>query len=156
MVRLVPLSQADYEAWIAQTIEEYAQEKVRAGNWSSEEALQRARDEFQQLLPNGVATPNTYLRSIEDAASGAKVGQLWLAVRDPKAGRAFIYDFRIDEAYRRQGYGFQALRALDEFARELGMREIGLHVFGHNYAARALYDKAGYEVTNVNMARKLG
>jgi len=156
MVRLTLLSQADYEVWIARSIEEYAQEKAHAGNWTSEEAPRRARDEFQQLLPNGLATPNTYLLSIEDEASGRKVGLLWLAIRDPRAGRAFIFDFRIDEPYRRQGYGFGALRALDEFARELGMTEIGLHVFGHNHAARALYEKAGYEITNVNMVRKLG
>jgi predicted GNAT family acetyltransferase len=30
-----------------------------------------------------------------------------------------------------------------------------LHVFGHNQVARALYEKIGYEVTNVLMSKKL-
>ena len=32
---------------------------------------------------------------------------------------------------------------------------ISLHVFGHNRVARALYEKLGYETTNVNMTEKL-
>jgi RimJ/RimL family protein N-acetyltransferase len=155
MVQLTPLSQADYENWIVTTIDEYAGEKVRAGNWPANDALRRARAEFQRLLPNGLATPNNYLLAIVDPASGTRVGMLWLAIQDRDTGRAFIYDFRIDEPYRRRGYGLQALRALDDLARDLDIRQIGLHVFGHNLAARSLYEKAGYEITNINMTRKI-
>jgi RimJ/RimL family protein N-acetyltransferase len=154
-VRLEPLSEADYAAWLAQSIDGYAAEKVRAGNWAAERARARAEEEFRQLLPGGLTTPGNHLFSIEDAGSGTKVGIVWLAIRDAARGRAFIYDFLIHEQYRRRGYGLAALRALDGVARGLGMQEIGLHVFGHNHAARALYEKAGYEVTNVSMARKL-
>jgi ribosomal protein S18 acetylase RimI-like enzyme len=44
---------------------------------------------------------------------------------------------------------------LEELARGMGIREVALHVFGHNHAARALYEKAGYEITNINMTRTL-
>lgn len=66
-----------------------------------------------------------------------------------------MYDFLVYEPYRRCGYGWQALQALEQNVRALGLDTIGLHVFGHNHAARALYEKAGYEVTNINMAKKL-
>lgn len=155
MVRLVPLDEAEYDVWVAAAIREYAEEKVRAGNWPAEEALRRAEDEFHQLLPSGRETPNNYLLAIVDPESGEMVGMLWLAILDPQRGRAFIYDFRIDPRRRRRGYGRRALAALDGFARDLGVREIGLHVFGHNLAARSLYEKAGYVVTNVNMSRWL-
>ncbi len=67
----------------------------------------------------------------------------------------FIYDFVIDEAHRRKGYGEQAKLAAEVQARALGYDTIALHVFGHNHAARALYEKLGYEITNINMAKKL-
>ena len=82
---------------------------------------------------------------------------IWFAVRGktpPLA--AFIYDFLIYEQYRKRGYGGQTLRAVDERAKELGIETIGLHVFGHNQAAIALYQKAGYEITDLQMEKKLG
>ncbi|HEX5416435.1 MAG TPA: GNAT family N-acetyltransferase [Chloroflexota bacterium] len=155
MVTLSPMSQTDYERWITATMDEYAGEKVRAGNWPADDAPRRARAEFQQLLPDGRKTPNNHLLAIVDPEGGARVGVIWLAIQDQAAGRAFIYDFRIEEPYRRRGFGLQALRALEALAPSLGVSQIGLHVFGHNHAARALYEKAGYEVTNVSMVRKL-
>ena len=53
------------------------------------------------------------------------------------------------------GYGTQALRAVEERASELGAASVELHVFGHNPAARALYEKVGYETMSVVMAKRL-
>ena len=61
----------------------------------------------------------------------------------------------IYEEYRRRGYGRQTLAALDEKAKELGLDTISLHVFGHNQAAIALYQQAGYQTTSLYMAKKL-
>lgn len=152
------MTAARYEDWHDRAIREYADDKARAGNWPAEEALSRSQDEFSRLLPDGLATPDNWLFSIENAENGTAVGIIWLAALPEQGGagrRAFIYDFEIDAAYRRRGYGTEALKALDEKAREMGFAEIGLHVFGHNLPARALYEKAGYEVTNVNMSRRL-
>jgi ribosomal protein S18 acetylase RimI-like enzyme len=146
----------EYESYLAISIHEYAEEKVQAGNWQLEEALERSTKEFQQLLPEGVATKDNYLYDIEDGALGAKVGIIWLArMMQGTKSIMFIYDFRIDEAYRRKGYGEQAMRAAEEQAKGLGFDTIALHVFGHNHAARALYEKMGYEITNINMTKKL-
>ena len=67
----------------------------------------------------------------------------------------FIYDLRIYDEYQRRGYARQAMLALETKVRELGLDTISLHVFGHNHAAKALYDQLGYEVTNINMSKKL-
>ena len=64
-------------------------------------------------------------------------------------------DIVIDEPYRRRGYGQAAMLALEDSVRSLGLRGIALHVFGHNTAARALYERLGYTVTNINMAKRL-
>jgi len=47
------------------------------------------------------------------------------------------------------------MQALEERVRHLGLSTISLHVFGHNHAARALYEKLGYVTTNVMMSKTL-
>lgn len=156
MVRLVPMTAAEYQPYLDMSVREYAEEKVQAGNWQPEEALERSAKEFQQLLPEGVATRDQYLYTIEDATLGKKVGMIWLArLMQGTKPVMFIYDFRIDETHRRKGYGEQAMLAAEVQAKALGYDTIALHVFGFNHAARALYEKLGYQITNINMAKKL-
>lgn len=81
---------------------------------------------------------------------------VWFATGEKAApDSAFLYNFEIYERYRRQGYGMQALQALEEKVRELGVSKILLHVFGHNLAARNLYEKMGYEITGIHMAKNV-
>ena len=46
-------------------------------------------------------------------------------------------------------------RALLEKARELDLKSIGLHVFAYNKVAKNLYESMGYEVSSLNMIKKL-
>lgn len=155
-VRLEPIREPEYEAWLAQSMAEYAEEKVQAGNYHPDGALQRAEQEYRELLPQGPATPGQHLFSIVDAASGDRVGMIWFAEkqRGPRL-EAFIYDLVVLEPFRRRGYARAAMIAIEDEVRQLGIDRIGLHVFGHNRGAWALYDQLGYEVTNVNMAKKI-
>lgn len=152
MVRLEMMREAVFADYLAQAVEGYAAEHVRAGNWEAEEALAKSAKTYADLLPNGVASPNQYVWEVWDGATA--VGMIWLAVM---GGRpfGFIYDFIIYEAHRRQGYGEQALLAVDAKAKELGLAKIGLHVFAHNEAAHKLYLKMGYADTDINMAKVL-
>jgi ribosomal protein S18 acetylase RimI-like enzyme len=155
MVQLAPMTEGEFRDYLKGAIKGYAEEKVKAGNWTPEEALQRSEGEFTQLLPQGVATPNQHLFTIYDAERN-RVGFIWLAVQDRGSKESgFIYDFAIYPAYRRRGYGAATLRAIEETARRFGLSEIGLHVFAHNATARALYEKMGYEVTNINMHKEI-
>ncbi|MFZ2422705.1 MAG: GNAT family N-acetyltransferase [Anaerolineae bacterium] len=150
------MTPAEFEAYLQPAIAEYAADKIAAGNWSEAEALSHAQRDFADLLPQGVVTPDQHLFTIRDAASARAVGVIWLAVM-PHFGRpsAFIYDLRIFDAFQRRGYGMQAMLAVEHEAQALGMERIGLHVFGHNSAAQALYLKLGYTITNVNMVKHL-
>jgi|GEM_PF-124137 len=154
-VRLVTMAEVDFGRYLAAAIPEYAQEHVRAGNWDAAEAPENAAKAFHSLLPDGVATENQYLYSIEDEERAAVVGMIWFGVFSHNRSRAFICDFAIDEAFRGQGYGTAALRAVEEKVRDLGLGRIALHVFGHNRVARALYEKMGYHVTDLDMAKEL-
>jgi ribosomal protein S18 acetylase RimI-like enzyme len=67
----------------------------------------------------------------------------------------FIYDLFVEEPWRGRGLAGQAMLALEERARQLGLATLYLHVFADNPVARALYDKLGYRVTSLNMAKPL-
>lgn len=156
MVRLVPMTENEFQIFRKYSIESYAQAHINAGNWDSSDALEKAEKEFLQLLPNGVATNKQHLLTIEDGQTGMKVGIIWFAEKQQASHpSAFIYDFLIYEEHRNKGYGKQTLTALEEKVKELGVETISLHVFGHNKIATALYQKAGYEITDIHMAKKV-
>ena len=149
------MTESEFAAFCAYSIQEYAREKVAAGAWAAEQALERAQREYHRLLPQGLATPDNFLYSIVNARRET-VGVLWFAMSDHGAGPlAFVYDIEIAPEFRRRGYGTHALVALETKAREQGLATIALHVFGHNQAARDLYEKAGFGVTDISMAKVL-
>jgi ribosomal protein S18 acetylase RimI-like enzyme len=154
MISLQPMTDPDFQEYLKTSIQKYADEKIQAGNWAPAEAMERSRKEFEGYLPRGVHTPFQYLFNLVNE-DGEKVGLLWYAELTDRPGNAFIYDFEIYDAFRRRGYASQALLAVEKDARQRGLKQIGLHVFGHNTAARELYKKAGYLETNVNMSKKI-
>ena len=156
MTTLVPMNEDEFQMYLEYSIQDYAQENVKAGNWSEEEALEEATRQYQQLLPQGLQTPKNFLFMIADEELGKDVGILWFALRGQGGEQmAFVYDVRIFEEFRRRGYASQAFQLLEERAAELGASSIGLHVFGHNTAAREMYSKLGYLETNVQMVKQL-
>lgn len=72
---------------------------------------------------------------------------------NPRAALRVRLDDEVKPEFRRQGDAKASFDALEPLVRELGLTRIGLHVFGHNPGARALYRKLGYSVTSVNMRR---
>jgi RimJ/RimL family protein N-acetyltransferase len=157
MVQLIPMNKADYEQFLEWAVSDYAQEQVRAGTWKQEDAQQLADKAFESLLPEGLASPNQYLYVLVDETLDRHIGFLWYGLRDGEQEKfVALYEIVIFEAYRRQGYGTESLRALERRVRELGVSKIVLHVFGHNEPARALYKKLGYAERNVTMAKELG
>ena len=58
---------------------------------------------------------------------------------------AFIDELYVDAAYRRRGFGRQAVSFLEQKAREMGVNAIHLEVDRGNDPALGLYRRAGYE-----------
>ena len=81
---------------------------------------------------------------------------IWLRANVDRPIRSgFIFDIFIEEKFRGKGYGKQAMLLIEEKARELKLKSIGLHVFASNRAARNLYESLGYQVSSLNMTKEL-
>ena len=145
----------EYEHWRPRSVAEYAAENVVSGKWSAEEASQKSSEEFEQLLPQGLATPKHHLWTITRVADREEVGVLWINEVEKPQPLAFIYNIEIFEPFRRRGHAMQAMTLLEVEARKLGLGSIRLHVFAHNRAAIPLYEKLGYVATNILMAKTL-
>ncbi len=150
MPNLLPMTQPEIDAFLERSIPEYAQDKVRAGNWTEAESLERSRREFEELLPQGLTTKDNFLYTLHEEDHA--VGMIWIKVDMPGA---FIYEVYIEEQFRGKGHGKSIMLLLEEKAREMGLKTLKLHVFGSNQVARRLYETVGYETTNVNMSKTL-
>jgi ribosomal protein S18 acetylase RimI-like enzyme len=150
MPTLIPMSQPEFDAFLERSIPEYAADKVRAGNWTEAESLERSRKEFEELLPLGLKSEENFLYTLYDDQQA--VGMIWMKTASTSG---FIYEVYIEEKFRGRGYGRSIMLLLEEKAREMGLKSLGLHVFGSNQVARRLYEAVGYEVTNVNMKKTL-
>jgi RimJ/RimL family protein N-acetyltransferase len=156
-ISLVELDDAPYRAYRDHLVRDYAADKVRAGAWSESEAQIRAAKDVDGLLPEGPATRGHFLYSVREDAADAEVGTVWFALRDSGVGRyVWIYDIIINESFRRRGYASRTLELVEAWAKELGAKSVELHVFGHNQGAQALYEKVGYSVTSITMAKQVG
>jgi ribosomal protein S18 acetylase RimI-like enzyme len=150
---LIPMTQPEYEAFVERAIPEYAADNVRAGYWSDSEALEKSREGYEKLLPKGVQTENHYLYTLYDADEA--VGMVWIrADLQSSIKSGFIFELYVNEKFRGKGYGKQAMLLIEEKARELGLKSLGLHVFAVNNVARNLYESVGYEVSSLNMTKK--
>lgn len=154
-LQLTPMTQEQFVPYLANLMTNYAAENVTSGRWRADEAEAQAAKQIQGLLPDGLASENQHLFALTVGA--AQVGVLWFAVQPGGFGPvAFVYDIEIFADHRRQGYATQALHVLAHKAAGLGLVAIRLHVFGHNQAARALYEQTGFVPTNIVMEKRLG
>lgn len=155
MLSLVPMTEAEFAAYLAHAVRDYADDHIRAGDVVPEEALSRAQKDYDELLPEGLHSKNDFLFTLTHGTFGA-IGMVWFELKERRAVKsAYLYDFTIREDLRGKGYGRQALELLEAKLRESGVRSIGLNVFGYNHVARALYEKMGYRITGIGMTKQL-
>jgi ribosomal protein S18 acetylase RimI-like enzyme len=150
------MTDEDFGPYLESGIRDYARQKVISGEWSQQEALALSAADHERLLPDGLNTPDQHLFTVRDSETGEAAAVLWIALR-PKGGRteAYIYDIEVREPLRGRGYGRATMQAAVEMAAKLGAETVGLHVFGHNAPARALYQSLGFVETNVSMSLEL-
>ena len=154
MIKLVPMTQPEFGTYLERLIPGYAADNIRAGYWSEDEALEKARKQTDALLSQGLQTKDHYLYTLYD--DDIAVGMVWLrAELDRPVKSGFLFDVEVKEEFRGKGYGKQAMLLIEEKARELGIKRIGLHVFAYNDVAKNLYERIGYKVSSLNMLKDL-
>ncbi|KVE05133.1 GCN5 family acetyltransferase [Burkholderia vietnamiensis] len=145
MLLMRPMTADEFHAYRTRAVDGYARDLVSSGQNAIDDAASRARACFDTLLPDGLLTPGQTLVQLIDTATGNTVGDLWYAIVAEGPNRTlFVYDLDIVPSRRRQRWATRALDALEAEARRHGVTEIGLSVFNHNTAARALYRACGF------------
>ncbi|MCR8641270.1 GNAT family N-acetyltransferase [Paenibacillus sp. N1-5-1-14] len=151
MITLDVMNSTEFQEYLNTAIHSYAESNVQSGNWSEQESISKAMEQYTQLLPDNEKTADNKLFTIR--FEGEEVGVIWMALKPNNKG--FIYDIKIKEDYRGRGFGKQAMGEIEKVAKEYGLKSIGLHVFAHNPLARSLYEKLGYKETSIVMAKEL-
>ena len=146
----------EFAAYLERAVPEYAEDKVASGQWSEASALELSRQGYDELLPQGLATPGHFLFTLRETGTQAVVGALWYGIQERAGQRiAYVYDVLVEPLHRRKGYATQAFQALEAEVSSRGLCGVALHVFGHNETAQALYARLGYQATNIDMFKKL-
>lgn len=93
---------------------------------------------------------NTHSNGVDQLVGTVEMG---VRVNDPwtQVGRNFLYlsNLAVDPQYRRHGVASKLLVSCEQVSQEWGFHDIYLHVLEHNYQARQLYLKLGYQVHSV-------
>ena len=153
---LKPMSQETFEWYKLHSSPNYARDKVASGEWEEEDALAKARDLFEELLPEGLETPGHHLYEIVDEWDDVTVGMLWFKVEERGGDQiAYVCDIFVKPEHQRKGHASRAFRALEERVKSLGLSGIGLNVFGNNVQAHRLYERLGYEPLNIYMWKQM-
>lgn len=155
MIELRDMTEKEYTSFRKQSLEDYKKDKMRANGYTEEEALQISKDSFLHFLPEGFYSKDNFLLMLEDEKNNI-VGHLWYCIQGAENNRkSYICDILIYEEFRGKGFGKSSMLALEEHVKKKGILHIGLHVFGFNDIAISLYRSLGYEVTDLNMEKKL-
>ncbi|QAS50871.1 GNAT family N-acetyltransferase [Halobacillus litoralis] len=156
MVMLEKMQNDEFKKEVVDLKKGYAEEKVKAGTWTEEEAMQKSEETFRYLLPDGLSTNNHYFLSIFDQAAKINIGYFWYHF-DPEQSQkeAFIYNFVIYETERGKGFGKKAITALERHLKGTGVKKLSLHVFGHNERAIHLYRRMKFSTTDLHMSKHL-
>lgn len=121
-----------------------------------ENAIELSKYAAEQLLPQGRDTPRVLLLCAENS-DGEYVGYVWVGLERSGGASpgAWIYDIEVNETHRGKGYGRAILQAAEKETLKNGVTKIGLNVFGPNQVARNLYESAGYDITQMQMSKRL-
>lgn len=150
MIHLNPLTEQEFQEYLAFMISDHAREITKNFNLTLQAALEESEMMMSDLWKDGLLTEGQYLYNIQDSTTYEKVGILWYGLI-PEINQAYVYHIFIDDLHRRKGYGKKTLEILQSMLKQSGIESIGLSVFGKNDVAYQLYKKLGYKNTRISM-----
>jgi len=157
-VVLVPLTDAECAAFVAEDVADYAAQRAGEGSWPADEAPERAQQELLPILEreHRAAADAGHRRWTARSADGESVGWLWVTppTAAMPADSAFLYQITVKPACRGRGYGRAMLAALEAVLAGEGIGELRLNVNDANTPARRLYASAGFELVERYAAKR--
>lgn len=154
MVNLKRMTITEFNEFRAFSVENYAKALARNLRMTFRDALEVARKESTEELPQGFYSEGHHFFHIEDPAQKARIGYAWVFI-NVKRKNSFLYDIWINEGQRGKGYAKEALEELSDLCKKQGVKTLRLNVFADNKQARQLYEKLGFEPCNIIMQRLL-
>jgi ribosomal protein S18 acetylase RimI-like enzyme len=152
-IRLRELTDDELPRFLEEAHAFYTHDLQAHSGLTAERAEAKSRGDHKLLFPGGKRQPGHVVCRLEDADTGEAVGRMWFAQRED--GVVFLYQVELTPERRGQGLGREAMRLLEERARELGATSLELNVFGGNAVARGLYRSLGFDEQAVYMAKPL-
>lgn len=151
-VRLRPLREEEFDAYLSFTMESYARDLVENAGFDEAAAARKSREDHDRLFPAGLGSPDVQVLAIE--ADGAPAGFLMWAPHERYGRRfAWLYQIEVEPALRGRGIGRRAMELLEEEVRARGLARLELNVFGGNQVARRLYGSLGFDEVAVTMGK---
>jgi len=152
MITVREMDVRNYQRYMEEMILKTARDYVLSGYCSPDEALEFAKNSFEEYLPDGMATKNQYFFDIYDDEK--LIGMAWYALMDIE--ECFIYDlvFEDGETINLQKQ-FHILGLLEKEAKEKGMKKVTLHIFGHQKEMLEEYIKNAYFPISFYLSKKL-
>ena len=156
MISFGNITSDEFDKYSEYFVADYSKEISENYGYSIEKSISQAKSELENVFPNGIPSLGNHLISIELTAASEKetIGYLWYSHND-KSDHAFICDFFILEYYRNKGYGMASFVVLEKVLLEGGIGQIRLRVAYTNDRALKLYKEMGFNVTGINMIKRL-
>jgi RimJ/RimL family protein N-acetyltransferase len=148
------MTESEFSRYLDQQLEDYTQDIARNFKRPIQDIRVEAKRQIDQLLKDGISTPDHFLFNVVEKKTETTVGEVWFHVdKDKRLG--FLYSIQIGKAFRGKGFGKESLKLVESKLKELGVTKLGLHVFADNQAAINLYKTQGYDTTSFNMQKDL-
>ncbi|OQY42809.1 MAG: hypothetical protein B6227_00910 [Fusobacteriia bacterium 4572_74] len=150
MLKLVRMSETDFNMVKGKMIADYAKDKIKVGYWSEREALELSKEALDEILKDGISTPNHYLlNAYEDEI---KVGFVWM---NEFNNEIFVNNTCIFEEFQEKEYELEFIELIEEKANELDIKKINIHSYGYNEKNIAVYKKMGYDITDIYLNKEI-
>jgi GNAT superfamily N-acetyltransferase len=147
-----PMRPDEYAAWREEEFTAFAHDISNAFLHDLPRALERSEREFDEIMPDGLATENVSTLCL-DTAEG-RVATIWL-VHHFMVDTTWVSSITVDAAHRGQGHGRAAMLVGEQAAVRAGDGHIGLNVFATNPVAQHLYERLGYRTFSQTRTRDL-
>ena len=147
MITLQKMNEEEFRAFRAFSASDYAVDLRKGRDISPEQALKEAEEEFDEDLPDGLETKDSFVMNIVDANKN-RVGWIWFyyfADEESDKMQVFLADLLIFESERRQGFASAAINKMNTLAKKDGCSSSLLFVWDHNPGGMRLYEKCGYK-----------